>query len=327
MRLALGAKRPRLIQQLLTESVLLAGVGGLAGFGVSALLLKLLVTADLPLPFPIALDLAADGTVLGFSVALTLAAGMFFGLIPALQATNADVVPTLKDEGAGGGRPKKVTLRSALVVTQVAVSLVLLVGAGLFLRSLQARLDVDPGFGYEPAAVMTFATPQGMYNEEETRVFMRTLQEEAALLPGITAVGLTADLHLSSLNNMSMSVVVDGIEPPPGADFHRVEWAAVTPGFFGAAGVQILQGRNFSQIDASDAAPVAIVSEAMAARFWPGENALGRSCRHADAEHTVVGIARDAQGEVAGRDPQAVHLPPLRPGVQLGHDLGGRHDG
>ena len=304
VRLALGAKRPRLIQQLLTESVLLAGVGGLAGFGVSALLLKLLVTADLPLPFPIALDLAADGTVLGFSVALTLAAGMFFGLIPALQATNADVVPTLKDEGAGGGRPKKVTLRSALVVTQVAVSLVLLVGAGLFLRSLQARLDVDPGFGYEPAAVMTFATPQGMYNEEETRVFMRTLQEEAALLPGITAVGLTADLHLSSLNNMSMSVVVDGIEPPPGADFHRVEWAAVTPGFFGAAGVQILQGRNFSQIDASDAAPVAIVSEAMAARFWPGENALGRSYRHADAEHTVVGIARDAKVRSLGETPR-----------------------
>ena len=304
LRLALGARRGRIIQQLLTESVLLAGVGGLAGFGVSALLLKLLVTADLPLPFPIALDLAADRTVLGFSLALTLGAGMFFGLVPALQASNADVAPTLKDEGTGGGKAKRVTLRSALVVTQVAVSLVLLVGSGLFLRSLQARLDVDPGFGYEPAAVMTFATPTDKYNEEETRVFMRALQEEVAQLPGITAVGLTADLHLSALNNMSMHIVVDGVEPPPGAEFHNVEWAGVTPGFFGAAGVQILQGRNFNQSDDSDAARVAIVSEAMAARFWPGESVIGRTLRQQDTDYTVVGLARDAKVRSLGETPR-----------------------
>ena len=258
LRLALGARRGRIIQQLLTESVLLAGVGGLAGFGVSALLLKLLVTADLPLPFPIALDLAADRTVLGFSLALT----------------------------------------------QVAVSLVLLVGSGLFLRSLQARLDVDPGFGYEPAAVMTFAIPKDKYNEEETQVFMRALQEEAAQLPGITAVGLTADLHLSSLNNMSMHIVVDGVEPPPGAEFHNVEWSGVTPGFFGAAGVQILQGRNFNQSDDSDAARVAIVSEAMAARFWPGESAIGRTLHQQDTDYTVVGIARDTKVRSLGESPR-----------------------
>ncbi len=304
VRLALGASRGRLIQQLLTESVLLAAVGGLAGFGVSALLLKLLVTADLPLPFPIALDLEANAVVLGFSLAVTLGAGMFFGLIPALQATNPDVAPTLKDESTGGGNPKGVTLRNALVVTQVAVSLVLLVGAGLFLRSLQARLDVDPGFGYEPAAVMTFSTPRDKYNEEETRVFMRTLQEEVARLPGITEVGLTADLHLSSLNNSSMGIVVDGVEPPPGADFHSVEWAGVTPGFFGAAGVQILQGRNFSQIDEPSADRVAIVSEAMAARFWPGENALGRIFRRGDRDYTIVGVARDAKVRSLGEAPQ-----------------------
>ena len=304
VRLALGAKRSRLIQQLLTESVLLAGVGGLAGFGVSAALLKLLVTADLPTPFPIALDLGTDGTVLGFILAVTLAAGLFFGLVPALQATNADVAPTLKDEGTGGGKPKKVTLRNALVVTQVAVSLVLLVGAGLFLRSLQARLDVDPGFGYEPAAVMTFSMPQGNYNEEETRVFMRALEADVGQVPGITEVGLTSDLHLSPLNNASIGIVVDGVDPPPGADFHAVEWAGVTPGFFGAAGVRILQGRNFDQTDGSDAARVAIVSEAMAARFWPGENALGRTFRRSDTDYTVVGIAKDAKVRSLGESPR-----------------------
>ena len=304
VRLALGARRTRLVQQLLTESVLLAGAGGLAGFGVSALLLKLLVTADLPVPFPIALDLSTDGTVLAFGLGVTLAAGVFFGLIPALQATNADVAPTLKDMGTGGGVPKKVTLRSALVVTQVAVSLVLLVGAGLFLRSLQARLAVDPGFGYEPAAVMSFSVPQETYNEEETRVFMRTLQEETARLPGIADVGLTSDLHLSALSNANMGIVVDGIEPPPGADFHAVEWAGVTPGFFGAAGVRILQGRNFNEADAPDAAGVAIVSEALAARFWPGENALGRTFRRGDTDYTVVGIARDAKVRSLGEAPR-----------------------
>jgi len=304
LRLALGARRGRLIQQLMTESVLLAGIGGLAGFGVSALLLKLLVTADLPLPFPIALDLGTDVTVLGFGLAVTLGAGLFFGLIPALQASNPDVAPTLKDEGTGGGKPRKVTLRSALVVTQVAVSLVLLVGAGLFLRSLQARMAVDPGFGYEPAAVMTFATPQDKYNEEETRVFMRTLQEDVAQLPGITGVGLTADLHLSSLNNSSMDVAVAGIEPPPGADFHMVEWAGVTPGFFAAAGVRVLRGRNFDQTDAPDAGRVAIVSEAMAARFWPGEDAIGRQFHARDTDFTVVGIARDAKVRSLGEAPR-----------------------
>ena len=304
LRLALGAKRSRLIQQLLTESVLLAGVGGLAGFGVSSLLLTLLVTVDLPLPFPIDLDLAADGAVLSFSVAVTLAAGLFFGLIPALQATNADVVPTLKDEGTGGGQPRKVTLRSGLVVTQVAVSLVLLVGAGLFLRSLQARLAVDPGFGYEPAAVMNFSTPQDKYNEEETRVFMRSLAEETGRLPGITEVGLTSDLHLSPLTNSSMGIVVDGVEPPPGADFHAVEWASVTPGFFDAAGVRIVQGRNFDQTDEADGAPVAMVSEAMAVRFWPGENALGRTFRRGDVDYTVVGIAGDAKVRSLGEPPR-----------------------
>jgi predicted permease len=184
------------------------------------------------------------------------------------------------------------------------VSLVLLVGAGLFLRSLQARLDVDPGFGYQPAALMSFSMPRDNYNEEETRVFMRALQEEVAQLPGITEVGLTADLHLNNLSTSNMRIVVDGVEPPPGADFHMVEWASVTSGFFDAAGVQILQGRNFNQSDEPDAAGVAIVSEAMAARFWPGENGVGRVFRGQENDYTVVGIARDAKVRSLGEAPR-----------------------
>jgi predicted permease len=304
VRLALGAKRRRLIGQLLTESTLLAGVGGLAGVGVAALMLRALVKADLPLPFPIALDLSMDVPVLAFGLAVTLGAGLLFGLVPALQATNADVAPTLKDEGAGGGRPRRVTLRSALVVTQVAVSLVLLVGAGLFLRSLQARVAVDPGFGYEPAAVVSLQTPPDLYEEEETRVFMRSLQEQVLELPGIGAVGLTSDLHLSSMNNQNMGIVADGVEPPPGQDFHLIEWAGVTPGFFDAAGIPIIQGRNFDQADVPDAEQVAIVSAAMAARFWPGQDPVGRTLRRGEADYTVVGVAGDAKVRSLGESPR-----------------------
>lgn len=304
VRLALGARRGRLVQQLLTESTLLALTGGLAGLAVAYGLLQILLHADLPLPFPVALDLSMDPVVLGFGLVITVGAGLFFGLLPALQATNPDVAPTLKDETGGGGRPGKVSLRNALVVTQVAVSLVLLVGAGLFLRSLQARVDVDPGFGYEPAAVITFQTPPDGYTEEETRVFMRSFVEEAARMPGIGAVGLTADLHLSSLNNSNMDVVVDGVEPPPGQDFTMVEWASVTDGFFDAAGVQLLQGRRFQSSDSPDAERVAIISQAMAERFWPGEDAVGRIFRQGERDYTVVGVARDAKVRSLGESPR-----------------------
>lgn len=309
LRLALGASRGVLIRQFLTESALLAFIGGGAGLLLAVSLLKALVTADLPLPFPITLDLSLDGTVLGFSLIVTLAAGFVFGMVPALQATNADVAPTLKDESTGGP-PKKATLRSVLVVTQVAVSLVLLVGAGLFLRSLQARMAVDPGFGYDPAAILTVQAVPDRYTEERARVFYRTFLEEAAALPGVTAVGMSGDIPLSTLNNQMMRLTVDGVDPPPGQEFHLIDWAEVDPGFFAAAGVEILRGRGFQESDGPDGARVAIVSDALAQRFWPGGDAVGQVFRRNGNEHTVVGVARDAKIRSLGEVPRPfVYLP------------------
>ena len=304
IRLALGAERGTLIRQFLTETVLLALVGGVAGLTLAAGLLKALVTADLPLPFPITLDLSLDPTVLGFSLIVTVVAGVLFGMAPALQATKADVAPTLKNEGAGGGRPKKITLRSALVVAQVAVSLVLLVGAGLFLRSFQARIKVDPGFGYDPAAIMTVQAVPDRYTTEQARAFYRTLLDETNALPGVTAVGMTGDLHLSTLNNFMMGVNVDGVDPPPGENFHLVDWAQADPGFFDVVGVEIVRGRAFQQSDGPDGAPVAIVNETLAARFWPDGDAVGRILRGNDTEYTVVGVARDAKIRSLGEAPR-----------------------
>ncbi len=221
--MALGAQRGLLIKQFFTETVVLAVIGGGGGLILAIVLLKVLVTVDLPLPFPIALDLSLDGRVLAFSLVTTVAAGLLFGMAPAIQATKADVASTLKDESTGGGRPKTFSLRNALVVLQVAVSLMLLVGAGLFLRSLQARVAVDPGFGYDPAAIVTVQAVPDRYTSEEALVFFRNLLEQTTALPGVTNVGMTGDLHLSTLNNQMMSVNVDGIDPPPGQQFHLID--------------------------------------------------------------------------------------------------------
>ncbi len=304
IRLAMGARRGTLIRQLLTESVLLATAGGAAGVLLASGMLKGLVAADLPLPFPITLDLSLNMTVLAFSITLTVVAGLLFGLAPALQASRADVASTLKNEGTGGGRPGRVTLRSALVVTQVAVSLMLLIGAGLFLRSLQARVAVDPGFGDAPAAIVTVQTAPDRYSTDEARVFFRTLLAEAHQLPGVTAVGMSGDLNLNPLNTRTMGVEVDGVEPPPGQDYHTVDWANVDAGFFEAVGIPILEGRGFEATDEADAPWVVIVSEAMARRFWPDGQAVGRTFRRNDTEYTVVGLARDAKVRSLGEAPR-----------------------
>ncbi len=304
VRLALGAGRLALIRQFLTESVLLAIAGGGAGLLLARLLLQGLVRADLPLPFPITLDLRLDPTVLGFSFLVTVAAGLLFGMAPAIQATRAEVAPTLKDESTGGGRPRRLSLRSGLVVVQVAVSLMLLVGAGLFLRSLQARLDIDPGFGHDPAAILMVQAVPDRYTPTEGRVFFGSLLDQIRALPGVEAVGMTDDVPLSTMNNLSIGLVVDGVDPPPDRDDHEVDRAEVDAGFFDAVGVPLLQGRAFNDGDAPGGAPVAIVSAAFVERFWPGGDAVGRTFHTGDAEYTVVGVARDVKVRSLGEAPR-----------------------
>jgi predicted permease len=304
VRLAMGARRRRLIQQLLTESLLLSVVGGAAGVALSSVLLGALVGADLPLPFPISLDLAPDATVLAFSLALALTAGVLFGLAPALQATNPDLAPTLKDESTGGGKPRRVTLRGSLVVAQVAVSMALLVGAGLFLMSLRARMGVDPGFGYEPAAVVNIGISAQEYSEDEGRVFIREYLDEVRRLPGVTAVGMTHNLHMSVFNTSMMGIQVEGVEPPPGQDYHLIDWGRVDAGFLETVGVRIVEGTGFDGSEEMDGPRVAIVNRALAERFWPGESAVGRTFRRGDADFTVVGVAETAKIRALGEAPR-----------------------
>jgi predicted permease len=303
VRLALGAGRGRLLRQFLTETTLIAAAGGVAGIALAVMALEALVRADLPLPLPISLDLSLDPLVLAVSLLLTVVAGLSFGLAPGLQATRSDIAATIRNESVGSGRGRTVSLRSALVVVQVAVSLVLLVGSALFLRSFRSRLDIDPGFGSAPAVVLSLQEPEGRRSREQIASYFTQLRAEVAALPGVAAVGLTEDLQLSPLNNISADVVVPGVDPPPGRDAFGIDRARVTDGFFDAAAVGIADGRAFDATDVPGGNPVGIVSEAFVHRFWPGRSAVGQTIRVREKEVTVVGVARDSKIRSLGEDP------------------------
>ena len=190
-------------------------------------LLRPLFAADLPLPLPIELELGLDLRVLGFGLAISLAAGLALGLAPALHSLRGDLSSTLRSDSAGGGQGGKLKLRNALVVVQVAVSLVLLLAAGLFLRSMQRFQSVDPGFGNEPTALFTFLVPSTRFDEDEGRRLTERLVERFERVPGVKTVGLTENLHLNLLNTMTLGFNVDGVEPPPEREEHSADTAAV----------------------------------------------------------------------------------------------------
>ena len=312
VRLALGATRRHLVGQLMTETVVLGLLGGAAGIAVSTWLLRALMAADLPLPVPIELDLEPDGLVLGFTLAASVAAGLVLGLIPAWQSTRPDLAVTLKDESAGAGKPGKLSLRNGLVVLQVTASVLLLVGAGLFLRSFQRIQDVDPGFGHAPAGVVQMMIPGTRYTEDEGRRFMDRLRDRVLELPGVEAVGFMDNLHLNVLNTSTIGINVDGVEPPPDQEWHLADRGRVDPGLFEAAGIQLVRGRNFDQArDTVDSQPVAIISAAMAERFWGRLDVTGEMLRRGDdPDLLIVGVASDTKVRTLGEAPRSfVYLP------------------
>ena len=313
VRLALGASRASLIRRLLTETMVLSLLAGAVGIGIALWLLDLLGNADLPLPIPVTLDFSLDWNVLAFTLGISVVAGALLGLVPALQSTRPDLATTLKSESAGGGRPGQIRWRNALVIAQMTVSLVLLVGAGLFLRSFQQVQAVDPGFGREPTALMTFVVPTARFTAAEGRVYTRRLLDRFRQLPGVEAIGFIDNLHLNSLSTQSTGFNVDGHVPPPGQEAFLADLAAVDPGFFEAAGIQILRGRNFNEADLPDSQPVAVISDAMAQRFWRDGDAVGRLMRRPDEDNPdllIVGVARDAKVRTLGEAPRnMVYLP------------------
>jgi len=306
VRLAIGASRRTLIGQLLVETTLLSLVAGVAGAALAAWSLQALLTADLPLPIPITLDVGLNWTVLLFTVGVSFVAGAMLGLVPAIQSTRVDLVPALKSDSAGGGQRSHLRWRNALVIAQLTISIVLLVGAGLFLRSFQQVQSVDPGFGREPTALMTFMVPSTRFSADEGRLYVARLMDRFRAIPGVTRVGFANHLHLDPLSTMSMDFNVDGHVPPTDRGAFIADRAEVDPGYFEAAGIPLLRGRTFAESDLPDGQAVAIVSDAMARRFWPDGDAVGRLLRIPGGSDTmlIVGVAADAKVRTLGEAPR-----------------------
>lgn len=302
IRLALGASRGTLIRQLLTETVLLALFGGAAGVVVASWVLGLLVGLQPPIAVPIHLDFSPDRTVLLFTLGVSTAVGLLFGLLPALQATNPDVAPTLKDEAdSSGGGTHRLSLRNGLLVTQVAVSVLLLVGAGLFVRSLGKIGEVDPGFTTREAGIVSVDYAIGGVPPEERENLSRALVERARGLPGVEGVGAAELLPLGIFIN-SRIYTIPGVEAPQGGENHGMPTNTVGPAFFEVMGIPLVEGRGITADDRSVSLPVVVVSETAARRYWPGESPIGREIFPAGTEthYRVVGVAGDTKINTLG---------------------------
>jgi len=304
LRLALGARRWTLVRQLLVETVLLALLGGGAGVLLAYWTLDLLLSLRPPLPLPVNLDIGIDATVLAFSALIALVAGLAFGLVPALQATNPDLAPVLKDEGATTQGRRRLNLRNGLVVAQVAISLVLLMGAGLFVRSLQKAQAIDPGFVTEQAVLLwPNMDLSGFTPEQGSQVYVE-LEERLSALPGVTSVALVSRLPLG-VSVETRGVTIEGVQPPPGREEIDVDNTLVTESYFQAMGIPILRGRNFGPEDGPGSPRTLIVSEAAALRFWPGENPIGKTVTSgAGSTATVIGVAADTKVRTLGEAPR-----------------------
>ena len=305
IRLAIGAKRGVLVRQFLIESLVLAALGGVAGVVLSGIVLRAVLRADLPVPLPITLDVSLDWRVLTFTVAAAAVAGVLFGLAPALQATRATVIDTIKHENVDGAAGKRrLTVRNALVVGQIAVSLTLLITALLFLRSLQARATVNPGFGAAPAGMTWIAIPTDRYDSTQRLLLLDRIEQRMARIPGVATVGVVDNMLLNPLNNEEMRINVPGVEPPKGQTAFTIDYARADSGLFGAIGVTVLRGRAFTAADGPSAPKVAAVNEAMATQFWPDRDPIGQTFSTDSATYRVVGVTRTTKVRSLGESPR-----------------------
>jgi predicted permease len=311
VRLAMGAGRARLVRQLLTEAVLLFALGGVAGILIARVMTSLLVKVLPAATVPIDTSLSLDGRVLLFTAGLSLLAAVVSGLMPALQASRADVITALK---AGSQGPSdRLRLRSAFVVAQVACSLVLIVGAGLFARALQRVASVDLGF--DPRGVEATALDLSLagYTNATGPRFARELVEQVGRLPGVQSA--TLSVGLPGMGGLEVRGGPPASDEPAasGEPVFEGMWSVVEPGYFATLRIPIAAGRDFFESDVETSIPVAIVTEAAAKELWPGQDPVGRHVlvkgftlipAPPPARLLVVGVVRDLKSTSPGRTPR-----------------------
>ena len=306
IRLSLGASRAQLVRQLLTESVLLALAGGGVGVLLAVWLIDMVMAFKPPISIPLLLDLQLDWRVLSFTVVLSLLTGTLFGLLPALQATKPELTPALKDESSLGGY-RRSRLRNTLVVAQVALSLVLLVAAGLVVRSLQHAQVMSPGFNPDHVVTLTMSLSSQGYDETKGKQFQQQVIDRVSHLPGVKSAATTDILPLS-LGSLDSYVFIEGAPPTRGAQTPYALNSRVSPGYFQTMEIPLIAGRVFTERDREDAPRIVVINEAFAGRFWPGQSALGKRFRYRSADGPLVevaGVVKDGKYFSLGEDPKS----------------------
>jgi putative ABC transport system permease protein len=294
VRLALGAGRGRLLRQLLTESLMLALGGGVLGAGLAWVGIRVLVRVA-PDNIPRLREAHLNPTVLAFALGISLLTGLVVGLFPALQQSRANLRGALGEgsRGSSDGQSRR-RVRTALVVAEVAMALVILNSAGLLIRSFAALQSVDPGFVPQGVMSMYLSLPRATYDSAgKIASFYGELQAQTAALPGVSASSGIEPVPMGG-NGWSGSFDIEG-QPSDGGDAPHAEFAAAMPGYFKTMGIPILQGRDFTPQDNANAAPVAIVDEMLARKYWPGESALGKRINALEVRgqwETVIGVAK-----------------------------------
>jgi len=324
IRLALGASRTRLIRQLLTESLLLSLAGGGLGLLLAYWMTGLMQGFIPVLQYNIVNDFfTIDSRALIFTFVISVASGIVFGLAPAWNSSNPELVPVLKGESeiVQKGKTRRITLRNALVVTQVALSLVVLVCGGLFIKSFRKAQQMDPGFATRNALLVTLNPQLVGYDDERANNFFHQVVEHAQSIPGVEAAGVARLMPLGDSSNSNGPVLKEGETLARGSAGRDVMNNTVSPGYFNAMQIPFIDGRNFDDRDKRKTQRVVIINQRMAQSLWPGESAVGkRIFIGADSREAieVVGVVKTGKYRALAEDPRMFMYYPLsqrQPGI------------
>jgi putative ABC transport system permease protein len=298
IRNALGASRGRLVRQLLTESILLSGVAGALGLLLASSSVELLLKF-IPENIPRVKTVHIDARVLGFTIGISILSGIVFGLAPAIQGSRLNLNASLKEGGRSGEGRGKRRMRSALVVAEIALSLVLLVGAGLMLKSFAALQKVNLGFNPENVVTMEVSLPGSRYRDRNQIVsFYQQLLQRVEAVPGVASAATNLNLP-PDLLQISDTFVLEGSPISPNQTYPVAALHLTSAGYFKTLGVPLLQGREFTDADKADTTPVMIINETMARQYFPGQNPIGRRIKQVpnskNAFREVVGVVGDVK--------------------------------
>ncbi len=298
VRLSLGAQRRALVRQLLVESLVFATASGVAGLLIAAWAIGLANQISLPIDAGFSPDLRLSPMVLLFTIGVTVVTAVIFGVAPAWQATRPDLIPALKGE-APAGQPRS-RMRGGLVVAQMALSIILLVCAGLFLTNLKAATTIDKGFVSEHRLTASFDPALQGYTPAQTDEFYRRITADLKANPSVVAVGFIDQLPLS-LGENDRGVQIPGYVPAKNENM-SLYTADATPGYFAAMGIPLTAGREFTERDDSAAVPGLIINQKFADRFWPGRSAIGQIVKTARKDRTVIGVVPTGKYQRLGED-------------------------